>query len=80
MFKGTATEESLQRGRVKWFNEAKGYGFITPEDGTQDVFFHYSVIAIKGFKTIAENQLVDFATTTTDDNKTQASKVQIALI
>ena len=48
------------KGLVKWFNESKGFGFITPNDGRKDVFVHYSVIAGDGFKTIAEGQTVMF--------------------
>lgn len=50
---------SMQKGTVKWFNEAKGYGFITKEDGG-DVFVHYSEIQSNGFKTLAEGQAVSF--------------------
>lgn len=46
-------------GRVKWFNENKGYGFIEQEDG-EDVFVHYSAIQEDGFKTLAEGQKVEF--------------------
>ncbi len=49
----------MARGKVKWFNEAKGYGFIEQEDGT-DVFVHYSAIMSDGFKTLHENQEVEF--------------------
>ncbi len=49
----------MARGKVKWFNESKGYGFIEREDGT-DVFVHYSAIQSEGFKTLAENQEVEF--------------------
>ncbi|MBA2409348.1 MAG: cold-shock protein, partial [Gammaproteobacteria bacterium] len=45
-------------GKVKWFNESKGYGFITPDDGGDDLFAHFSAIQAKGFKTLAENQKV----------------------
>lgn len=45
---------------VKWFNESKGYGFITPEDGSKDVFVHHSAITGSGFKTLAEGQRVTF--------------------
>ena len=47
-------------GTVKWFNDAKGYGFIAPEDGSKDVFVHHSAIAGSGFKTLAEGAKVEF--------------------
>ena len=49
-------------GRVKWFNDAKGYGFIEQEGG-EDVFVHYSAIQAEGFKTLAEGQQVEFEVT-----------------
>ena len=48
------------RGTVKWFNPDKGFGFIQPEDGTKDVFVHYSTIQGSGFKTLDEGDVVDF--------------------
>jgi CspA family cold shock protein len=48
------------RGTVKWFNESKGFGFITPEDGSKDCFVHYSAIQGKGFKTLVEGDKVEF--------------------
>lgn len=47
-------------GTVKWFNESKGFGFITPEDGGKDVFVHFSAIVGDGFRTLAEGQQVSF--------------------
>ncbi len=47
-------------GTVKWFNDAKGYGFITPESGEQDCFVHYSAIQGSGFRSLAEGQRVQF--------------------
>ncbi len=47
-------------GTVKWFNEAKGFGFITPQNGGKDVFVHHSAIQGSGFKTLAEGQKVSF--------------------
>ena len=48
------------RGKVKWFNDAKGYGFIQQEAGGNDVFVHFSAIQADGFKTLAEGQEVEF--------------------
>ena len=47
-------------GTVKWFNESKGFGFITPADGSQDVFVHFSVIENEGFRTLSEGQNVQY--------------------
>ncbi|MCW2253963.1 CspA family cold shock protein [Providencia alcalifaciens] len=49
------------KGQVKWFNESKGFGFITPADGSKDVFVHFSAIQGAGFKTLAEGQQVEFS-------------------
>ncbi|MDH5328208.1 MAG: cold-shock protein [Gammaproteobacteria bacterium] len=50
----------MTTGTVKWFNESKGFGFITPNDGGKDVFVHFSAIASSGFRTLAEGQSVSF--------------------
>lgn len=55
---------SKKTGHVKWFNESKGFGFITPTDGSKDVFVHFSAIAAEGFKTLAEGQHVEFSSKT----------------
>ena len=59
----TATERVygiMRQGTVKWFNETKGFGFIQPADGEDDVFVHYSVIDMQGFKKLHEGQAVEF--------------------
>ena len=50
----------MATGTVKWFNESKGFGFISPEDGSKDVFVHFSAIASEGFRTLTEGQQVTF--------------------
>jgi CspA family cold shock protein len=50
----------MVRGKVKWFNDAKGFGFITPEDGSKEIFVHHSAIEMQGFKSLAEGQSVEF--------------------
>jgi len=52
--------ERMATGTVKWFNDAKGYGFITPDDGSEDLFAHFSAINMSGFKTLKEGQKVEF--------------------
>jgi cold shock protein len=62
----TSTVRTLQEygmrttGTVKWFNEEKGYGFITPENGSKDCFVHHSAIQMQGFKTLREGERVEF--------------------
>ena len=50
----------MAQGTVKWFNADKGYGFIAPDDGTADVFVHHSAIQTDGFRSLAENQRVEY--------------------
>jgi CspA family cold shock protein len=64
----------MARGRVKWFNDSKGYGFIEQPDG-EDVFVHFSAINMDGFKTLAEGEEVDFEVRETDKGL-QAANVQ----
>jgi len=57
-------QSDMATGTVKWFNDAKGYGFITPDGGGKDVFAHFSAIQGSGFKSLKENQKVSFEITT----------------
>ncbi len=52
----------MEKGKVKWFNEQKGFGFITPDAGGSDLFVHYSNITSDGFKTLADGQPVEYET------------------
>jgi CspA family cold shock protein len=56
-------EKQLTEGTVKWFNAEKGFGFIAPDDGSADVFVHFSAITTSGYRTLEENQRVVFETT-----------------
>src|SRR5512140_2768333 len=70
-------ERNMATGTVKWFNDAKGYGFITPDDGGEDLFAHFSAIQMSGFKTLKEGQKVSFEVTQGPKGK-QASNIQAA--
>ena len=63
-------------GSVKWFNDSKGFGFITPDNGGEDLFAHFSAIHSAGFKTLKENQRVSFEVATGPKGK-QAANIQI---
>ncbi len=67
----------MATGTVKWFNETKGFGFISPDGGGEDLFVHFSAIQSGGFKTLKEKQKVTFDITQGQKGK-QASNVKIA--
>ena len=63
-------------GTVKWFNSSKGFGFIAPDSGGEDVFAHFSAIQAQGFKTLTENQKVSFDVTSGPKGK-QAANIHL---
>jgi CspA family cold shock protein len=65
----------MATGTVKWFNAEKGYGFISPDDGGADLFAHYSAIVAQGFRSLEENQKVEF-TVTQGPKGPQASEIR----
>lgn len=65
----------MTTGTVKWFNDAKGFGFIKPDDGTDDVFAHFSAIQMDGFRSLKEGQRVQFEVIAGPKGK-QASNIQ----
>lgn len=67
----------MATGIVKWFNDAKGFGFITPDDGGQDLFAHFTAINMSGFKSLKEGQRVSFEVAEGPKGK-QASNIQSA--
>jgi CspA family cold shock protein len=67
----------MATGTVKWFNDSKGFGFITPTDGSKDLFAHFSAIQEQGFKTLKEGQRVSFDVTTGPKGQ-QASNIRAA--
>ena len=69
--------QEMASGIVKWFNESKGFGFITPDEGGDDLFAHFSAIQGNGFKTLAEGERVTFDVTTGPKGK-QASNIKRA--
>ncbi|HIF56806.1 MAG: cold-shock protein [bacterium] len=66
------------KGTVKWFNDQKGFGFITPEDGSKDCFVHHSAIQSDGFRTLAEGSTVEFEMVEGDKGPAAENVVQVS--
>ena len=69
----------MNNGTVKWFNESKGFGFISNDDGSGDVFVHFSAIVSNGFKTLLEGQKVIFDTETDPKNSSKLRAVNVCI-
>ncbi|MBO5666840.1 MAG: cold-shock protein [Firmicutes bacterium] len=67
----------MNKGTVKWFNAEKGFGFISNDDGSGDVFVHFSAIQVEGFKTLAEHQKVTFETEADPRNSEKLRAVNV---
>ncbi len=67
----------MAKGTVKWFNETKGYGFITPDDGSKDCFVHHTSIKGEGFKTLQEGEKVEFEITEGEKGPQASNVVKI---
>ena len=67
----------MARGKVKWFSDEKGYGFIEPEGGGEDVLVHFTEIVGEGFRTLEEGSVVEFEVVDGRRDKKQASRVEV---
>lgn len=70
----------MQTGTVKWFSQEKGFGFIQPDNGSEDVFVHHSGINIEGYKTLNEGQKVSFDSEVDPKNAQKTRAVNVSLI
>mmetsp|Transcript_10811 Transcript_10811/g.17913 ORF Transcript_10811/g.17913 Transcript_10811/m.17913 type:complete len:94 (-) Transcript_10811:169-450(-) len=67
--------EETKSGTVKWFNTIKGFGFIVPDDGSDDIFVHQTAIKAEGFRSLADGEVVEFLVEEDDNGRRKASKV-----
>ncbi|KAI5072880.1 hypothetical protein GOP47_0012986 [Adiantum capillus-veneris] len=70
-----AADPPKKTGKVKWFNNTKGFGFITPDDGSEDLFVHQTSIVSEGFRSLADGESVEFSVEQGDDGRTKALNV-----
>eukprot|EP00465_Bigelowiella_longifila_P011116 CAMPEP_0185258710 /NCGR_PEP_ID=MMETSP1359-20130426/7587_1 /TAXON_ID=552665 /ORGANISM="Bigelowiella longifila, Strain CCMP242" /LENGTH=105 /DNA_ID=CAMNT_0027844309 /DNA_START=99 /DNA_END=416 /DNA_ORIENTATION=- len=70
-----ASEQERLKGNVKWFDSRKGFGFITPEDGSPDIFVHQTQVHAPGFRNLSDGEPVEFFVKETDDGKLRAEHV-----
>eukprot|EP00250_Pteridium_aquilinum_P017825 c2378_g1_i1 orf=210-488(+) len=70
-----AEEPPKKTGKVKWFNNTKGFGFITPDDGSEDLFVHQTSIVSEGFRSLADGESVEFSVEQGEDGRTKALNV-----
>ncbi|KAL0386891.1 UNVERIFIED_CONTAM: Glycine-rich protein 2 [Sesamum radiatum] len=68
-------DSDVKRGIVKWFHDQKGFGFITPDDGSEDIFVHQSAIKSEGFRSLGEGEAVEFVVELSDDGRLKAANV-----
>lgn len=69
------------KGTVRWFNNSLGYGFVAPENGGSDIFVHFSNIHMKGYKTLRENQVVEFEVGTIEKNgKPMSNALEVIIV
>ena len=70
-----ASSGSVLTGKVKWFNSTKGFGFITPDDGSEDIFVHQTSIKAEGFRSLDEGEAVEYTIETSAEGRTKALNV-----